>query len=69
MPRISPAASDGRAFTTYVSSGLLNRQLAAKLGARDETEFRHMLQSNPRAVTDGWASRRTAPWLQPQRPQ
>lgn len=50
MPTISAAPSDGRAFTTYVSSGIENRRLMARVGATTETEYRHILQTNPHLV-------------------
>jgi len=39
--------ADGRAFTTYVSSGVLNASLMKQLGATSEADFRAKLQANP----------------------
>lgn len=64
MPRIAPAAADGRAFTSYVSSGLAARTLAARLGAADETQFRHILQATPASVVLPWTRPANGtPWL------
>ena len=61
MPRISPAMADGRAFTTYVSSGLAAKSLAARLGAANETQFRHILEAQPEAGMLPWA--RPPSWM------
>ena len=50
MSRISPAMSDGRAFTNYVSSGLYNNYLESVFKTPDDTEYRAYLQKNARDV-------------------
>lgn len=47
MPTLQQGMADGRTFTTYVSSAVMNATLMKKLGARNETEYRHLLQANP----------------------
>ena len=44
--RITPAMSDGRSFTNYVSSGIYNTYLEQKFAIPDDTEYRHYLQAN-----------------------
>lgn len=63
MPRISPALEDGRAFTTYLSSGLLNRKLMARLGAANETQYRRMLQARPDVAKSLETLPAAAPWM------
>jgi len=50
MSRINPAMSDGRAFTSYVSSGLYNNDLERKFGVTNDTEYRAFLQNNSEKV-------------------
>lgn len=50
MSRINPAMSDGRAFTSYVSSGLYNNELERKFGVSNDTEYRAFLQNNREKV-------------------
>lgn len=50
MSRINPAMSDGRAFTSYVSSGLYNNELERKFGVKNDTEYRAFLQNNSEKV-------------------
>ncbi|AGE50073.1 hypothetical protein ATCVCanal1_119L [Acanthocystis turfacea Chlorella virus Canal-1] len=50
MSRISPAMSDGRAFTNYVSSGLYNNYLESVFKTPDDTDYRAFLQKNAREV-------------------
>lgn len=46
MSRISPAMSDGRAFTNYMSSGHFEQAMMRKYGISDELEYRLFLQRN-----------------------
>lgn len=50
MSRINPAMSDGRAFTSYVSSGLYNQELERKFGIKDDNAYRAFLQNNSEKV-------------------
>ena len=50
MSRINPAMSDGRAFTSYVSSGLYNQELERKFGIMDDNAYRAFLQNNSEKV-------------------
>jgi hypothetical protein len=50
MSRINPAMSDGRAFTSYVSSGLYNNELERKFGVANDTQYRAFLQNNREKV-------------------
>jgi len=50
MSRINPAMSDGRAFTSYVSSGLYNQDLGRKFGITDDNAYRAFLQTNSEKV-------------------
>jgi hypothetical protein len=50
MSRINPAMSDGRAFTSYVSSGLYDQDLGRKFGITDDTAYRAFLQNNSEKV-------------------
>lgn len=47
MSSVNSAPADGRSFTTYVSASVLNENLAKRLGAKNDLEFRMMLQQNP----------------------
>lgn len=51
MPRITPALSDGRAFTNYVSSGIYNQALERQFGVPNDTSFRHYAQNNADELT------------------
>lgn len=44
------APADGRAFTSYVSSGLYDQALEAKYGIADDTQYRAFLQNNSEVV-------------------
>ncbi len=47
MSRIGQGMSDGRAFTTYVSPGILNARIAQQMGfTGSEDGFRQALQKN-----------------------
>lgn len=46
---IRPAMSDGRALTNWMSSCELNAVLQSKFSARNQTDYRTNMQSNPRA--------------------
>ena len=50
MSRINPAMSDGRAFTTYLSSGIYNQQLESEAGVHNDTSYRAFLQNNAEKV-------------------
>lgn len=45
-----PAPSDGRAFTSYLSSGQREEALRRQAGATTETEYRQYLQRNAAKV-------------------
>jgi hypothetical protein len=44
MSRIMPVQSDGRAFTSYVSSGLLEQMIQRKYNLPTEGQYRAFLQ-------------------------
>lgn len=46
MSRITPAMSDGRSFTNYVSSGIYNTFIERKFSIDDDTEYRRYLQEH-----------------------
>jgi hypothetical protein len=46
MSRITPAMSDGRSFTNYVSSGIYNTYLGHRLGVPNDTVYREYLQTH-----------------------
>lgn len=46
MSRITPAMSDGRSFTNYVSSGIYNTYLSHRVGAANDTVYREILQTH-----------------------
>ncbi len=48
--RITPAMSDGRSFTNYVSSGIYNTYLEDKFAIPNDTEYRKYLQTNAEKV-------------------
>lgn len=50
--RITPALSDGRSFTSYVSAGQAEDMLQRTLGVRSEAEYRRALQHNSQAVAN-----------------
>lgn len=52
MSRLMPALSDGRSFTTYLSSGLLEEGLQRQLRLVNENQYRAYLQSNPAKIAD-----------------
>ncbi len=50
MTRLMPAPADGRAFTSYLSSGQSEEMLQRKYGAMNENEYRRYLQKNANKV-------------------
>lgn len=50
MSRMMPALSDGRAFTSYMSSGQREEALQRKYGVVNESQYRQYLQHNANAV-------------------
>lgn len=52
MSRLMPALSDGRSFTTYLSSGLLEEGLQRQLRIVNENQYRAYLQSNPGKIAE-----------------
>ena len=50
MSRLMPAPSDGRAFTSYMSSGQREEMLQRKYGAVNENMYRQYLQNNANKV-------------------
>lgn len=65
MTRLMPAMSDARAFTSYVSAGQREEALQHRLGARNENEYRHILQANFKAVHAMQATFRPVVYPQP----
>lgn len=43
---VRPGMSDGRAFTSYISSCQMNMQLMKQLSANDSNAYRKFLQDN-----------------------
>lgn len=50
MSRITPAMSDGRSFTNYVSSGIYNTVIEQTFALDNDTEYRKYLQAHPDKV-------------------
>lgn len=42
--------SDGRAFTSYVSSCQMNAEIQSKNGIQDDTQYRQFLQKNSEKI-------------------
>lgn len=52
MSRIMPVQSDGRAFTSYISSGQIEQLIQRKYNITTENQYRQFLQSNGQAVAN-----------------
>lgn len=52
MSRIMPAQADGRAFTSYVSSGQLEQMVQRKYNIHDELQYRLFLQRHGALVAN-----------------
>lgn len=65
MTRFNPAPSDGRMFTSYVSSGQAEDLLRRKVGARTENAYRAYLQHNAARVAEMLRRVTVAPIIAP----
>ena len=46
-----PGMSDGRSFTSYVSSCQMNAEIQKKYNLSNDTKYREFLQKNPQVIT------------------